>query len=159
MNPAEAAQVVDVLAHAGLRYTPELSPGTYALWADQLRDFPVAVGVKAARRLIAQDQDWPAIARFRELAKAELAGWAPPQALEQGPAVYRCGKCFDTGLQEASPDEFHPCPRCNAEGYEKWSSSGYRTKRFTPRPGTGEGVVPPAVAQVRIEELRQLIAR
>lgn len=120
MNVDEANEVAGALLSAGLHGTPLWTDEQAAVWYDHLRDIPASVGMEAARTIAAAEIDWPDFAKFRAVAMA---------VNRSGPATGRC-ECGDTGLVAvgSGTDEFHPCGRCNPEGYDRWRKGRYRPK-------------------------------
>lgn len=66
MTPDQADRV---LAHLAAAWPQVNLPGPTALaWYDHLRDIPAQAGEEAARRIVAEDERFPSMARFRAVA-------------------------------------------------------------------------------------------
>lgn len=85
LNLRETAEVLAYLSAAYPKY--ELFEETVAVWADQLERTDFGVAKAAAKKLVATDQFFPSVARFREVLAVELRGLGPQS----------CGLC-DNGF-------------------------------------------------------------
>jgi hypothetical protein len=72
MNLRETAEVLAYFSAAYPKY--ELFEETVAVWADQFDQTDFAVAKAAAKKLVATDQFFPSVARFREVLGVELRG-------------------------------------------------------------------------------------
>lgn len=68
MKPEDADRV---LAHLAAAWPHVDLPGATALaWYDHMRDIPAEVGTEAARRIVNDDDRFPTVHRFRDIAAA-----------------------------------------------------------------------------------------
>lgn len=128
MNTEQAAEVVNYMLGANLRFTPQpFEPTHMAVWYDHMREVKADDGAEAARRIVESDTDWPSFARFRQVAKVverENGPSLPAPGTESAP--YTC-RCLNTGLIEELTG-MRPCGDCNPAGYERWRKGRYRPK-------------------------------
>lgn len=81
MNVRETAEVLGYLASAWPRY--ELTEETVKVWVDQFSHVDFEVAQRAAKALVASDEWFPSVARFRELVSVELRKTPPKQGCEK----------------------------------------------------------------------------
>lgn len=137
MTPQDATALLAVLDSASMRYAPAMDEHTVGVWYQSLRDVAADLGLEAARRITATDEDFPTIARFLRVA-GELKTEQRHRALPAQGATYgyRC-KCQDMGVVCGDPerDGWHPCPRCRPDAFARWQAGEYRPKMYR---GVGE---------------------
>lgn len=81
MTPDQTARCLAFLASAWPWITP--SAETTAVWADTLTDVPVEAARVVAKALVAECEQFPSLATFRDRCRAEMNRSRPEQDLER----------------------------------------------------------------------------
>jgi hypothetical protein len=99
MNSRQAGEILAYLSAAWPRY--ELHEETIRVWVDQLQGIDFGAAKDAARRIVAEDDWFPAVSRMISLCRPRIVG------------VYMngCSDC-NLGFIENSSGEVAVCPNC-----------------------------------------------
>ena len=103
MDARETAEVLGYLSAAYPRN--ELHEETVLVWIDQFDKTDFGLAVKTAKRIVATDEWFPTIARFREVLGHEL---------RQAVGTASCDSC-DNGFLLNGDGTVSFCPRCRPE--------------------------------------------
>lgn len=101
MNVRETAEILGYLAAAWPKY--ELAEETVAVWVDQFANVDFEVAQSAAKAVVASDEWFPSVARFRELVGVQM---------RQRPKAAGCGAC-DRGFVLGKAESVGVCPVCH----------------------------------------------
>lgn len=103
MDARETAQVLGYLSAAYPRN--ELHEETVLVWIDQFENADPAMALRAAKRIVASDEWFPSISRFREVLGLEI---------RQSQVSEHCSDC-DNGFVLDSRGDARFCRRCRSD--------------------------------------------
>lgn len=112
MNIRETAEILGYLAAAWPKY--ELAEETVRVWVDQFEDVSFEHAQRAAKQIVAKDEWFPSVARFRAALGVEL---------RLQPAELGCDRC-ERGFVLLENGEVTFCSDCRPSAYVPALSSG-----------------------------------
>ena len=115
MDSRQAGEILAYLSAAWPRY--ELHEETIRVWVDQLRSVDFGAAQQAARRIVAEDDWFPAVSRLKSLCR-------PSSSV--GLAFSGCDAC-DRGFRENGDGEVVVCRNCRQNVYPQ---SEYRNNQL-----------------------------